>query len=628
MATLVNVHGTYAHLNDDLTPNRDDTKGDLWWQPGSAFERTLTASVTGIDAQGQTSPLRVERLIWSGDNSEAERRAASARLLTRLLELEAEGENYCVVAHSHGGSVVSSALLLAASRNLELPGLKRWITAGTPFIGMRPIPLFVERLNLVQRVVLVASMMLLMMFLFYLAGQMIDPSTASDRPFGLAPGKVIAWRTLIAAVMMSVPAVAVTLVFRYFDRQQLFFYRKSTIARARAYFGARWLSLCHANDEAVQGLKSLPAARIQLFDPAFAVRRLTLIAVFALPLAYLTILASPSLMLSIAGVLKNSVYHVDKYAPIEKAFDAERKVMRDAVKRMQQAAVPVPGLVADPVWADVQKKREDLKQHYPDYIAIERALRFKGEFLQRDGKPCPGATLCGGGRDFATNSRLLFHVVTDDLTSALINDDTRFGSYTAAARVAVPMVLVPVASTTLALLFTLLLAWVARHLSAVMATLLNRVTVSEIQREIYGNDTGGEIAYGAGPRPAWMDSGRPYLPDGIAQLLTEHADRAASASLAKFRNAISTIAMSSGRAPATGLVSDYLTWKELIHSTYFDLPEFQLLVARAVASQEGFRPAPALLRHPGLAQVEQWVHDVDTTPAATGPPMALALAAE
>ena len=628
MATLVNIHGTYAHLTDDLTPNRDDTKGDLWWQTGSAFEKTLVASVAGVDANGQPDALRVERFIWNGDNSETARRAASVRLLTRLLQLEAQAESYCIIAHSHGGSVVASALMLAASRRLKLPGLKRWITAGTPFIALRPLSLFIDRLNLVQRVVLVASMMLLMMFLFYLAGQMIDPGTAPERPFGFVSGKVVAWRTLIAAVMMSVPAVAVTLVFRFFDRQQLFFYRKSTIARARSFFSARWLSLCHASDEAVQGLKSLPAARIQLFDPGFAVQRLTVLAVFALPLAYLTILASPSLMLSIAGVLKDSVYQVDKYRPIEKDFDAERKVMRDAFRRKQQAAATAPGLVVDPGWADVKKMREDLKQHYPDYLAIERALRFKREFLVHDGKPCPGATLCGGGRNFAINSRLLFHVVTDDLTSALINDDTRFGGYTAIARVAVPMVLVPLVFASIALLFMMLLGWVARGLSAVLAKLLNQVTVSEIKREIYGNDTGGEIAFGAGPRPPWIETGRPYLPDGIAKLLTEQADRAAWASLAKFRNAISTIAMSSGRPPASGLVSNYLTWKELIHSTYFDLPEFQLLVARAIASQSGFAPAQALLQHPAYPRVEQWLRDLEAAPAVAEKPIAMAIAAE
>ena len=78
--------------------------------------------------------------------------------------------------------------------------------------------------------------------------------------------------------------------------------------------------------------------------------------------------------------------------------------MRSAVKRMQETAVPAPGFVADPSLTDIKKMRERLKQHYPDYVAIERALRFKHEFLEQDGTSCPGAVLCGGGRTFAINT--------------------------------------------------------------------------------------------------------------------------------------------------------------------------------------------------------------------------------
>ena len=83
------------------------------------------------------------------------------------------------------------------SRRLPLHGLKQWITVGTPFIGMRPMPRLVDRLNLVQRVVLVASMMLLMMFLFFVTGQLLDDKPGVALQLGDAgtdSTRAIAWR--------------------------------------------------------------------------------------------------------------------------------------------------------------------------------------------------------------------------------------------------------------------------------------------------------------------------------------------------------------------------------------------------------------------------------------------------
>ena len=604
MATLVTVHGTFAHMNEGLQPDGRVLEDHLWWHKDSTFERTMLASL-GARPDGQ--PVKITPFIWNGLNSERDRRAAGAKLLERLLELESQGEAYCVVGHSHGGSVVAAAMLMAASRKLTLPGLKQWITVGTPFIGMRPMPRLIDRLNLIQRVVLVASMMLLMMFLFFVAGQLLDTTLGIHVSFGEGVGGTVVWRTVIAALMMSLPALFFTILFRIIDRKSLFFYRKSTIARAREQFGSRWQSFCHASDEAVQGLRSLPGAKIQLFDPGFATQALTVIAVFAMPLAYVTLLFWPSMMVRIADVLKTQVYQVEKYADVEKSFNTERSVYRGAAKAIRPSNLPpevqAPGIDR----TDVLKMREALKQRYPNYVAIERALRFKREFFESKGTPCDGGKLCAGGRDITINSQLLFHVVTDDLTSALVNDDTRFGNYAAAVRAAIPMVLVPLAFVALALLAMVIIGWFARVTSALLARLLNRTTLSEIKREIYGNDTGTEVAFGVEPRPGWMDTRRSYLPPGIADKLTDHANHAAASSLAKFRNAISEIAMSAGKPPSGGIVSSYLTWKELIHSTYFDYPEFQSLVACAVSKADGFQPTPAFRGDPSYAEAEGWL---------------------
>jgi hypothetical protein len=354
MATIVTVHGTFAHSSSAQANNKQaatDGRAQAskpvaselaWWQPDSAFARDIQALVQSDGRQSDSkqsdggaaaasTPVTIEPFIWSGENSEVARRVAGAKLLDRMIQLEARNEPYCVVGHSHGGSVISAALMNSLARRVQLPNMKRWVTIGTPFVSLRPMYWLVERLNLMQKVVLVASMMLLLMFLADLVGQMLEGGTAKALPFGVVgdmSGKAVhgPWRLALAALMMSLPAIFFSGIFRWADSRRLFFYRTQTMDAAQRSFGPRWLSLVHKDDEAVQGIRNLPKASFQLFDPAFAVSRLTMLAVFALPVAYLLVLKSPPVMTSIANFLKNGVYQVDPKRA--KTYDEERMKVR------------------------------------------------------------------------------------------------------------------------------------------------------------------------------------------------------------------------------------------------------------------------------------------------------------
>ena len=619
MATIVTVHGTFAHNNDPANdPTNDSAVGSVgiqagglatedlaWWQADSAFVREVQSLVESDGGNGVSAPVKIEPFIWSGENSEIGRRVAGARLLNRMLSLEAQNEPYVVVGHSHGGSVIAAALMNSLSRRVQLPQMKRWVTIGTPFVEMKPMYWLVDRLNLMQKVVLVASLMLLIMFIANVIGQGLSataaagvlPFSSSRESAGHGP-----WRLALAALMMSVPAIFFSLLFRVLDHRKLFFYLKPTVEAAQRAFGPRWLSLVHEDDEAVQGLRSLPRASFKLFDPAFAVQRLTLLAVFALPLAYILVLKSPPLMVGIANFLKNDIYRVDPKRATD--YDSERMTVRIRAFGPTTRG-PSPNTTTE--LGQMRRLRDDLKTRYPDHLAIERALRFQNEFFAKDGKLCPGNTLCGAGQDFATNSRLLFHIVTDDLTSAIINDDTKLGNWGAALRAAVPMVIVPMVFVALALLSMYVINWLARAVSAVAARLLNRVTLAEIKRAIYGNDTNGEMAIGGGPRPAWMTSAPAFLPTELSDGITNYANQTTAASLSKFRNALSVIALADGSAKDTNLVSNYLTWKELIHTAYFELPEFRRLFARAVTEAEGFKPSAAFMGDPLYVKAADWL---------------------
>ena len=119
---VILVHGTYAASPDD--------SGDAWWQVGSPCWNALQERMP----KGTSLPEAGEVFHWSGENSERARRKASIKLLDYLLELESSGRSYHLIGHSHGGSVIWSALRLATHSRKSLNGLGCWTTVGTPFL--------------------------------------------------------------------------------------------------------------------------------------------------------------------------------------------------------------------------------------------------------------------------------------------------------------------------------------------------------------------------------------------------------------------------------------------------------------------------------------------------------------
>jgi len=96
-----------------------------WWQRNSNFQKWLSLWLDLTD-------VRIEPFHWGhGPNSELARRAAGQELFKRLRQFEEFGENYLLIGHSHGGSVIYHALIEAAGKQHELPHLKQWITIGS-----------------------------------------------------------------------------------------------------------------------------------------------------------------------------------------------------------------------------------------------------------------------------------------------------------------------------------------------------------------------------------------------------------------------------------------------------------------------------------------------------------------
>lgn len=610
MATIVTVHGTFAHADAGKAADGTPANAELqWWQAGSRFEQDMRELLDAAPGAG-TGKLDVARFEWSGDNSETARRAAGKELFGRLKALEAQGEPYCVVGHSHGGSVLGWALLEGAARKQRLDGLKRWITVGTPFVGLQKERLLFQRLDLMRKVVFVASLMLVLMWLVYIVTELVS---GERMLFGsVFPGVLV-----VIGIMMSLPIVFFYLVLRYWDGLTLLHYRRSVRKRAADSFAARWLPLTHTDDEAVQGLAFLPGAKLYFFDKTFAVSAITMLSVFAVPLIYFLVLTSPTIMMGIGDWLNTSVYASHLHPDAERAL-RETRVRFEAARK----AAGENETARRAVWQDYREARQRLETRYPDLPAAERGLRFKQRFFERDGKPCEGGKLCGGGHDIRINSGLLLHIVTDELSSAIGGEgiDGRSNWW---LRLLLPAVLVPVAFGLFSLLLMLVIRTVAKLVSAGASHVLNYITNAEVKRAAFGNDTEGEIAVGAVDRPSWIERSPPRLPIAVSDLVTAYSNGIASQSLAKFRRAIGQLASAEPKHTADSAITTYFTWKELVHASYFDVPEFRKLVAQSLSRVEGFSPSARFQADPDFARTAQWLAEIEGTPGTATEPALL-----
>jgi hypothetical protein len=99
------------------------------------------------------------------------------------------------------------------------------------------------------------------------------------------------------------------------------------------------------------------------------------------------------------------------------------------------------------------------------------------------------------------------------------------------------------------------------------------------------------------------------LPEQLANEITDLSDRAASRTVSKFRDLVGQLARKDKEANAF-LFSEYLTWNELIHTSYFSVPRFRMLVAYAIANSEGFGPTTTFKNHPDYQLVAGWYEEM------------------
>jgi hypothetical protein len=168
----------------------------------------------------------------------------------------------------------------------------------------------------------------------------------------------------------------------------------------------------------------------------------------------------------------------------------------------------------------------------------------------------------------------------------------------------------------------LLIRTLAHGISTATSHALNSITNAEVKRAAFGNDTEGEIAMGAVDRPTWISESPPRLPSGLSALVTDYSNGIATKSLAKFRSAIGQLASAEPKHTADSAITTYFTWKELVHASYFDVPEFRKLVAVSLSRCTGFGATPGFERDADYRRAAQWLSEIEGAPGTPAPPAA------
>ncbi len=608
MGKIITVHGTFAQAQ--IPSGNDVSAAAYWWRPDSPFIQELRRLVAAENGE-----VEFEAFEWSGNNSETERRKAGLALLSRLQKLEDQGQSYSIIAHSHGGTVVSSALLKAAHRKLRLPGLKRWITVGTPFVELRRERYLFLRLPILMKALFVASLMLFLMFALTAIGALFAGNFDASQP------RVALWLG-IGTLLTALPFAAF-LIFAYvLDHRQLYNHRPRVRRRAAEYFADRWVGLTHEDDEAVRGLGSLGTVRWNIFQKSFAVPALSLLSVFILPAGYLYAVTSPKLMVDLTDLLKQRIYETQRYRDVAEAYRQKREQiseMRGKLRDLNRTADDPTASHSRQVTSrnqmrsvlqELETARDSLQRDFKELPRIQRASRFSRRFLERDGKLChPEGRLCDEGRNISLNSRLVFHLVTDEASSWFIDPEVRRGVVGRFAQFVIPILMVPLVFGAAAIVIVLIVQGIARLFSSASSNWLDDLTWKEVTRAALGNDTESEVALGTLTYPSWIGAQRPFLPAELGNEITATSNDATLRSLGKFRNAISDLALLDTRDSATNTVLAYLTWNELIHTTYFAVPGFQRLVAHTIGDSPGFALTNEAGSHPDADRAVAW-HDV------------------
>ncbi|MEQ8824018.1 MAG: hypothetical protein RIC14_06575 [Filomicrobium sp.] len=517
MSVVISVHGTNDH---------GPINGDKWWQRGSDVHKDFECLVESIDGTLQFVPY-----CWSGTNSEDERFNAGTKLAQRMADLDAEGEKYVLIGHSHGGSVIAHALRAKLHENgrgrlADKTHLPPWIVIGTPFVRtIQDWFLFTRLENFGKSAYISLGMGLLAgLFTLYL----------------YVSGNVYEQTRTLAFLYFLFPALLVYLFVIWRTQHDKMGHYKNRLLKDSERIGQTLVHLRHKDDEAINALMAAENIRLKIFSPVLFQRVLSFLAIAALPGLVFVCAWSPSLYDPIADWI-GSLKGLEVFGKSTATLNAEMGDWLSLGRRLFNVFLVL--LLAPPLYIIHVLEIADLKDESQLGMSIAVGL-FVGLFLL---------------------------LVYNYLIQLLVN------------------------------LF-------ARYVGYFLSVSFDHVATGQVRAVAFGDDIPGERAIGVHPH-----TGRhqvvtmiPYLPDELSGELSEFSDARAGETIAALRRDLIRLQESGATQDVAAWLGTNLSWRELVHTSYFSVPRFRKLLIYAVSQCDGFRPSSAFKADPDFELVASW----------------------
>jgi hypothetical protein len=548
MTKLITVHGTNAGDPND--------EGAHWWQRNSAFQKRL-AEWLNLDG------VEVEPFHWDeGPNSELKRRKAGERLLKQLKQHEKADEDYYLIGHSHGGSVIHHALLAASADGLELKHLRNWLTIGTPFLWTRPYWFAFRRLGSLGKVAYVFSISALVGYIasgpvMYFYGRSYYHSYFNSVPqpggeplsLPFLPDSVdLADFMYVSTALLIVP-FAILMLFLIWSRESRLRsrYAPNTAKHFLTNFIPRWRSLRSRQDEAIAMLETTQPLKLSLFHGNLLIQPAKTLIAALFTLFTLSSLGLSAFLFYKYGFSKEYVVNLMAYSQKYFSFGLSPKV-----------AV-------------------DLEQISSDPMNIRSVFAFYAEHA------------------WVTGIAVI---------SVIFIWFFYFG---------------------LAWLFFALVGLFAHLLGFPTSFFLNRITAGQLRRSVFGSDTIGEHVVRVATVPQGCDADCGLVPEEIEATLTAFSDRNAVKTLASVRHVLGMDPGTQNKRDIAVLITKQMSWHELIHTAYFDVDEFAKLIAYAL-HKAGLAPLSQRSKSDPGFEIAKRAYDKLTPLAAAAQPSTSAVA--
>lgn len=521
---LVMIHGTGAgDIND---------AGDRWWQKKSEFQTGLSDLLQFESSRAEIIPFHWDE----GANSEEARRKAGVRLYEKLKGYDEVGVDYHLIGHSHGGSVIYSSLIHSVARGNPLTRLKSWVTVGTPFLDYKPNRFLFSRLSLPGLSLYIFALAALLFALGLIVASILGTTVTDQigRIFevvaGSASGALVLLVPIVAFLFFYV--IVCFLILFFADRLRGGWRSEKQKEEVRRLYEDRWLGIWHRDDEAISALANVRGLKAPVIPTNFLAPAFSMI-----PLIY-TVSLMVSFLLFSASLLQNPSERVKQVLD-----SAEQSVKDEKAKQASKAVEP-----------DAAKPAENA----PSGSAVQGAPLPEGAAATTEAPP--------GKEDQATKPG-------EPRTSS------DFGTI---VWLLTWLAVIVAAATGIFLAITAASIWLFKRIGRLvgwpLARAIDKLVWSSIRQQAWGDDKAREGVASISSHPPLFKHRFAPLPDSVGNKLSEFSDKHAITTLKKVREILGMSAAQQS-PDARAELSKTLNWRELIHTSYFDIPECTQLMA-------------------------------------------------